>query len=160
MINFLIGKGADDLNRALYEAAKAKNFPLVKEIASLLKNQNVLWNDVLLAASRGGSKEIIDYALNHGADYLNMALLEAARGGHINILEYLISKGAGDYIWALVEAISGENIPTIQWLEQKMNDLDIEVDIDIERMREIMGDIIITDNVELYNIARNIFNYD
>ena len=76
MIKFLIGKGADDLDGALYEAAKAKNFPLVKEIVSLLKTENIHWNNVLLAASRGGSKEIIDYALNHGADYLNMALIQ------------------------------------------------------------------------------------
>ena len=162
MIKFLIGNGADDFDDALYEAAKAKNFPLVKEIVSLLKNENIHWNKVLLGASRGGIKEIIDYALNHGADYLSMAMLDAARGGHIDILEYLISKGAADYIGALLEAISGGDIPTIQWLAQKLDDLDIEFDIDddIDKVIEIVEDIITTDNVQLYNIARNIFNYD
>ena len=131
MISFLITEGADNFYRASQKAAEYKNFSLVKEFVSRIGERNVPWDSILYEAAGGGVKEIVDYAIDHGAGDFNAAMLEAAQGGHIHIIEYLISKGADNYIWALLAAINGENIPTIQWLNQRINDLEYQDEVSV-----------------------------
>ena len=91
IIDFLISRGADNLNGGLNAACKSGH----KEIAEIMISRGANdWNAALKAACQDGHKEIVDLMISKGADNWNQGLKGACKGGHKEIADNMISKGA------------------------------------------------------------------
>lgn len=78
LVEFFIGKGADDYNGAIGYAAK------------------------------GGHKDLIEFFIEKGANDWNRGMTNAARRGHTDLVTFFIEKGANDWNWGLQNAIMGD----------------------------------------------------
>ena len=107
LVQYMISKGARDLDRGLKNACMGNNLDIINYLISKGANN---WNKGLKGACRGGNLEIVNYMILKGANKWNEVLKGACRGGHMNIIELIISKGITYWDYGIDGAISGCNM--------------------------------------------------
>jgi ankyrin repeat protein len=95
------------------------------QLSLLQKYQNTEMNYLLVAATEEGSIEMVEYALNHGADIHfrnDEALSWASRKGNFKIIKYLLDHGANinsNNDEALVWAGDGRHLEIVKYLIER-----------------------------------------
>jgi len=122
LVRLAAEQGANEADIALYSAAGEGHLPIVEwvwDYATRLEapvvEESVLQetlNQILLDASEGGHSDVLEWAVNKGADDFNYAVWKAVRNGHPELLPRLLELGADDYDHVM-QAASSQNYPLI-----------------------------------------------
>jgi hypothetical protein len=122
-VKFLIKKGALPKQAALTASYNGhiniikylikKNYPIDKEL-------------IMIEATIGGYRDIVEYLIEQGEKNFDTALLYSAEGGHIDILKLLIQNGARNFNDALLRASSNGHLDIVKYLVElgEVYDLD------------------------------------
>ncbi len=108
MVNFIIEKGADNYNEALWRASDYGHLDVAKLLIEKGANS---YNYAMAHGAEIGHMEMVNFMLEKGADDYSTAMVYAARGGHMEIVKMMIEREPNCYFkmgmyWA---ARSGKN---------------------------------------------------
>ncbi len=83
-------------NRAFLAAAKKQDIEYLKRYDKNISSD--IYNTALHFAAQNGNEKMMDWLLERGAKYSNVAIISATIGGHLNILRKIITRnGKEDY---------------------------------------------------------------
>jgi hypothetical protein len=110
----------EQLNDALYNAARGGHLPIVEY---LIDRGATDLDRALCAAASGGHLPVVKYLIDRGATDLDRALHTAAFGGHLPVVEYLIGRGGvdTDQLNNALECAAGEGyLSVVEYLKTEV----------------------------------------
>lgn len=111
--NYLVGKKAENFDRALKNACREKHMEIFEYLVSKGADN---FNGCLKDACEDGRLEIAELMIKRGANYIGIGLDGACRGGYIKIVELLVNKGASYFHTSLIEACRHGHIEIVKFL--------------------------------------------
>ncbi|KAL0476947.1 hypothetical protein AKO1_005617 [Acrasis kona] len=111
-VKLMIYQGATNFDEALKKSCSHGHLDITKLL--LEKEQNPDLDEYLLLACSCGSKPLVDYLIDKGANQWDAALVFACLGGNIEVVELMIFKGACSWNDALLSAIEQQNFYLIE----------------------------------------------
>ena len=121
LTNYFISKGADNLNKSMYFAARRGRQDLVE---CLISNGANMWDLGLEGSARGGHKDLIKYFEDKGANFWARGMEGAARGGHKDLVDYFYYKGDTYWQGALQKAREGGHEELAKYIKNNFGNTD------------------------------------
>lgn len=94
---------------SLRNACKQINYELI----NLFEKNDEAWNDGLYGACEGGHVNLVNLAIENGANDLEGGLLYSCVGGHVNTVNLMIEKGANNWNSVLFYACQSGNMDIV-----------------------------------------------
>lgn len=127
ILRYVISRGFDDFNYALYSAAEFGQTDIVNYLISLGADD---FEGALINAAKGGYRNLVNFFIRRGADNWYSSLFAAAEGGHRDLMNFffeklggtsaLYEKKRGGY-YLLYDSIKGGHMDIIKYVISLLN---------------------------------------
>ena len=127
IVQYILQKGAIDLDSGLRVAAEYNHFPMVQFFIERGVND---FHDALLSAASKGHLEMCQYLVQMGVTNFNDGLIVAAENGHLNVSHFMVQNGANYIDEAMEKARKNGHQHIVQFLITSLGSIDTTEDMD------------------------------